>query len=87
MAMYLRPHSEEWFKALECSNAGQAHQTKAAIEKTGNRDICGMCGARPARDYKMIGSDLPKYAVATVRLCEDCHHIRRNSGENFAPFP
>ena len=87
MAMYLRPHSEEWFKALEASNAVQAYRTKATIEKCGNNDVCSECGSEPARDYKMINNDLPQYAVATLRLCQHCHYIRRNSGENYTPFP
>lgn len=87
MAMYLRPHSEEWFQAMECSDAKQAYSIKAAIEQYGSPEICSVCGDSQASDYKMVDANLPKYAVATLRLCEHCHYIRRNSGDNYTPFP
>jgi hypothetical protein len=85
MALYLKPHSTEWFEALSSFNPQQASHTKLVIKKTGSSDVCSVCGDDPAADYQLEGN-LPTNAVATLRLCDDCLKIRRGGGEDFVPM-
>jgi hypothetical protein len=79
----LRPHSPEWFAALEMWNPAQAAMTKLAIETAGSLDVCSICGDDPASDYRLADEYRPPGGVDTLRLCDDCLDIRRNSGEPF----
>lgn len=87
MSNYLKPHSPEWFAALEKVNPNQAAQTKQILSLAGRDDVCSICGDDPAEDYKLMSEQMISGVVATLRLCDDCLNIRRNMhGENFVPF-
>jgi Permuted papain-like amidase enzyme, YaeF/YiiX, C92 family len=82
----LRPHSPEWFAALEIWNPAQAAMTKIAIATAGSLDVCSICGDDPAADYRLEEEYRPPGGVDTLRLCDDCLDIKRNSGEPFVAF-
>lgn len=87
MAQYHRPHSDEWFQALEAYNPVQAEVTRQTISAAGRNDICSICGEQPAIDYQITGEDLDADAVATIRLCDDCREIREKMcQEQFEPM-
>ena len=87
MPNYLKPHSSEWFAALEPVNPTQAAQTTQILSLAGRGDVCSICGDDPAADYKLTSEQTTSGIVATLRLCDDCLNIRRNiHGENFVPF-
>ena len=44
---YLRPHTPEWFTALEIWDPPKAAMTRIAIECAGSPDVCSVCGGRP----------------------------------------
>jgi hypothetical protein len=83
MPLYPKPHTQEWFANLTKFDPRQAAQTKSIIEAAGSSEVCSICGDTPARDYQVVGEELPKDAVATIRLCKDCFQIR---GEALLPF-
>jgi hypothetical protein len=76
MAIYLKPHTPDWFRALSAFDEVQAAATQRIIESAGRDDVCSICGDHPAADYKLIGEKLSSKAVATIRLCDDCRVIR-----------
>lgn len=85
MALYPKPHSPEWFAALEAFNPVQAQKTRAVLELVGREDVCSVCGDEPANDYKLIGEEIPDDAVGSIRLCDDCKRIRSQQyGEQYA---
>ena len=87
MPLYLKPHSPEWFNALEAFNPHQAAMTRAIIEAAGREDVCSVCGDTPVKDYKLVAEGLQPDAVASTRLCNDCLAIRSATmDENFAPM-
>ena len=87
MPNYLKPHSEEWFEALEKQNPMQFAQTKKVISLAGSTEVCSICGDDPAKDYKLESKQASSGMVVTLKLCEDCLNIRKNmQGENFVPF-
>ncbi|HXP23761.1 MAG TPA: hypothetical protein VN807_06450 [Candidatus Sulfotelmatobacter sp.] len=87
MALYLKPHSPEWFAALEAFEPAQALATRRILEFAGQADVCSVCGDDPARDYKLVGASFPENAVATIRLCDDCLNIRTGTmSERYEPF-
>lgn len=79
----LRPHSPEWFNALEIWNPKQAAMTKYITEQMGSHDVCSICGDDPAKDYRLPATHRPLGAVDTLRLCDDCLRIRRGMGEPY----
>jgi hypothetical protein len=81
MAIYLIPHSDEWFSALEKFNPDQAAHSRLIIERARRLDICTVCGDDPASDYKLVHPEPVRDAVATIRLCRDCRMLRENDGE------
>ena len=83
MALCPKPHSPEWFTALELFNPMQATITRQIISLSGREDVCSICGDEDSKDYKLVGEELPPDSVATIRLCEDCRKIRHNAGESF----
>lgn len=83
---YLRPHTPEWFAALEVWDPPQAAMTRKAIELGGSPDVCSICGDDPARDYRLEEALRPAGGVDTLRLCDDCLNIRQRSGESFVLF-
>ena len=84
-APVLRPHSPEWFAALEVRNPLQAMMTKAVIATMGgNESICSICGDEPAaNDYRLPAVRRTPGGVDTLRLCEDCLEMKRGGGEPF----
>lgn len=87
VAQYHRPHSDEWFQALEACNPVQAEVTRRTIAVAGRDDVCSICGDQPANDYQVTGEDLDDDAVATIRLCADCRGIREQMySERFDPM-
>jgi hypothetical protein len=87
MPHYLTPHSPEWFRALEAFDPDQAAMTRQVLALAGRNDVCSICGDYPAKDYHLVDKHLAPEAVATLRLCDDCHQIRKTVyGETFAPY-
>jgi Permuted papain-like amidase enzyme, YaeF/YiiX, C92 family len=82
---YVAPHSPEWFAALDQWQPYQAIATRVIIEREGRLDVCSACGDDPAPIYKVEGTP-PPGSVATLRLCSDCHEIRKMMGEDFVPL-
>jgi hypothetical protein len=80
---WLRPHTPEWFAALEVWDPIQAATTRAAIEAAGHSDVCSICGDISANDYRAEEGARPPSGVDTLRLCDDCLEIRREMGEPF----
>jgi hypothetical protein len=88
MPLYPKPHSPDWFRALEAFNPAQAAATKQIIALAGRDDVCSICGDHPAKDYQLASKHLDSNAVATIRLCDDCRNIRtRMYGEILVPMP
>lgn len=86
-AANLKPHSRAWFDALSAFNARQAAHTRQIVQMASHIQVCSVCGDEPASDYHLDGHDLPRLAVPTLRLCEDCLGIRQAQGEPFMPLP
>lgn len=84
MKTYLKPHSPEWFDALDKSNPKQAAQTRQILCAAGRDDVCSVCGDQPALDYTLVSEQAAASDVSTLKLCADCLVIRRDvHGENF----
>jgi hypothetical protein len=83
----LRPHTPEWFKALEVWNPAQAEHTRTVIRAAGGPDVCSVCGDDPAEDYRLEEAYRPAGGVDTLRLCDDCLKIKRDMGEPFVRLP
>ena len=84
---YITPHSPEWFKGLEELNPMQAAMTKQIIEVAGKSEVCSICGDYPTTDYKVVGVSFRPGVDATIRLCDDCRDIRRETqGESYEPL-
>jgi hypothetical protein len=66
----LKPHTPEWFAALEKKNPMQAAMTRQVISLAGSDNVCSICGDEEASDYRV--ETLPD----TIRLCEDCLGIQ-----------
>lgn len=81
--LYLRPHTPEWFAAMEVWDPPRAAMTRKMIELAGSPDVCSICGDEPAHDYRLEEADRPAGGVATLRLCADCLEIRQRSGEPY----
>lgn len=85
MNFYPKPHSEEWFTALEAFNPAQASHTRTIVEAAGREDVCSVCGDFPAEELKIVGADAPP--LASIRLCHDCRTIRSSmQGESYEPL-
>jgi hypothetical protein len=82
----LRPHTPEWFEALEVWNPAQAEHTRKIIQLAGDPNVCSICGDDPASDYRLEEGYRPAAGVDTLRLCDDCLRIRRAGDEPFAAF-
>jgi hypothetical protein len=86
MAIYPKPHSDEWFRALDKFNPMQAAATRQVIELAGSHEVCSICGDEPSTDYRLTG-ELGNDAVGTIRLCGDCRNIRSKMfAEEFEPL-
>jgi hypothetical protein len=87
MALYPKPHSAEWFTALQGFNPQQAAATRQVLKSAGREDVCSVCGDDPASELKIFGDKLPANAVASIRLCDDCRRLRGSMhGENYEPL-
>ena len=87
MSNYIKPHTKEWFEALEKQNPTQAAQTNQIISLAGSSEVCSICGDEKAKDYKLESGQSTSGMVVTLKLCDDCLNIRRNRySENFVPF-
>lgn len=87
MALYLKPHTPEWFKALAAFDPVKAAVTKIVVETLGRDDVCSICGEAPARDYHLERLASQKNAVATIRLCGDCYKVKKRvHRERVLPF-
>ena len=84
MGSYLKPHTPEWFQALESVNPMQATQTRQLIASAGRDDICTTCGDEVSAEYRIAGEEAAQSPVSTLRLCGDCVKIRSDLyGERF----
>ena len=82
---YLKPHTEEWFKAMQSVNPAQAVFTKQIIELAGSPEVCSVCGDGQAKDYKVNGRMFNSQVGVSVRLCDDCKTIRHaQTDESFS---
>lgn len=85
MDVYPKPHSKEWFAALQAFNPVQAAHTRTILEAAGREDVCSVCGDSPAEELKIVGSDAPP--LASIRLCKDCRTMRASlQGESYEPL-
>lgn len=75
MIDYVKPHTAEWFAAMDRMDPRQATQTREALGQSGHNDGCSICGDGPAADCRMTDPQPAPGAVGTLRLCEDCHTI------------
>ena len=84
MPKCLKPHSDEWFAAMERVNPAQAVMTRQIIELSGTTEGCSICGDEPAHDYEVLEGMFDRDTAATIRLCHDCLSIRQTTqNENF----
>ena len=82
MDFYLRPHSKDWFAALEVFDPVQASHTRTIVEDAGREDVCSICGDFPAEELKIVGEDAPP--LASIRLCNECRAMRSSiQGERY----
>lgn len=79
----LRPHSPEWFSAMEQWDPVKAAVTRFIVNDAGRDDVCSICGDDPASDYRLEKTLRPAGGPDTLRLCDDCLEIRKNMGEPF----
>jgi len=87
MSTILRPHTPEWFEAMEASDPDEAAHTHWILRIAGIEGACGNCGNRFASDVRLVDdADLPQNAVATRHLCEKCIKLRADAGQIFVPF-
>ena len=83
----LRPHTAQWFAALEPWDPHQAGFTRSVIETAGSSEVCSICGDYPASVYRLGESDRPPYGVDTFRLCRDCFGTRTDTGQHLDFLP
>lgn len=87
MTLGLKPHTPEWFSALEKVAPHQAEQTRAVIRLAGRDDVCSICGDVDSADYKIVSEQSAPGVIDTLRLCGDCLKIRKEmQGELFHPM-
>lgn len=87
MPFYFKPHSPEWFRALEAFDPSKAVITRLAVTISGSLDVCSICGDDPAHDYQLIDKFVDKDAIATIKLCDDCLRLKRKfHKEKYVPF-
>jgi hypothetical protein len=81
----LRPHTPEWFEALQPWDPRKATMTRLAIQTAGSSEVCSVCGDDPASDYVLVAG-IPAGGPSTLKLCADCLRLRRRGGEEFEPL-
>jgi hypothetical protein len=83
----LKPHSPEWFSALDASNPTQAAHTRQILKAAGRTDVCSVCGDHHADDYAAMVENLPSGVVTSIRLCSDCRTMRElMDGHRYEPL-
>ncbi len=80
-----KPHSEEWFAALQLRNPAQAAMTRATLAAAGATEVCSICGDDPATDVRLVEDGINVQDSLTLKLCDDCREIRSAHGEQFEP--
>jgi len=86
MTSHLKPHTAEWFKALETVNPRQAAHTKHILSLADSDAVCSICGDESNKDYEVVSDEVAHAPVSTLRLCDECLEIRRTvHKENFVP--
>ncbi|WP_298109507.1 YiiX/YebB-like N1pC/P60 family cysteine hydrolase [Bradyrhizobium sp.] len=78
-----RPHSPEWFSAMDQWDPVKAAMTRFIVNDAGRDDVCSVCGDEPAADYRLEKALRPAGGPDTLRLCDECVEIRKNMGEPF----
>lgn len=73
----VRPHSPEWFSALEAWDPPQARHVREIVAAARTPDVCSICGDDPAQDYRLPKRFRTPAGVDTLRLCDDCLGMRR----------
>jgi hypothetical protein len=87
MPLNLKPHTAEWFAALESVAPHQAEQTREIIRLAGREDVCSICGDVESADYKVTSEQTLPGVINTLRLCSDCMELRKQfQGEIFHPL-
>ncbi len=87
MSLYLKPHTAEWFAALEKVAPRQAEHTRQIVRLAGREDVCSICGDVESADYKVASEQSLPGVIDTLRLCSDCVKIRKETeGEVFHPL-
>lgn len=81
-----KPHSEEWFAALQLRNPTQATMTRATLAAAGSANVCSICGDDPATDVRLVEDGIRLQDSLTFKLCDDCREIRSARGEQFKPL-
>jgi hypothetical protein len=76
MPLYIEPHTEQWFTALEAEEPGVARQIRELLLSAGRADACSLCGSVPARDYWVVARPTDPTPVPTLRVCEQCVSVR-----------
>ncbi len=76
MALYLVPHTQEWFEALDEFDPAQAVATRQVLKLVGRSDVCGSCGDVDAIDYRITPKDRTVHPASTMRLCQTCRDLR-----------
>jgi hypothetical protein len=78
----IKPHTPEWFEALENLNPYQAAMTRRVIALAGNDNACSICGDSEAKAFAVANVPPP----ASLRLCDDCHYCRALAGDRCTPL-
>jgi len=72
----LKPHTKEWFLALQGAAPGQAAHTRQILKVAGRDDVCSVCGDHPASDFRIVSRGIPVGAPTQIRLCGNCRQMR-----------
>jgi hypothetical protein len=73
----LKPHTKEWFSALQAVAPEQAAHTRTILDASGREDVCSICGEDPANDVRIVNGALPPGTPTQIRLCDDCRQARQ----------
>lgn len=76
-----KPHTEEWFSALQLRAPDQAAMVRATLAAAGSTEVCSICGDDPATDMRLVEAGVSAQESFTLKLCDDCRGIRGAAGE------
>jgi hypothetical protein len=82
----MRPHTPEWFAALDVWDPLQAAMPRVAVRNATQPEVCSVCGDDPAADYRLHRRIRPPAGIDTLRLCEDCVKHRLAFGGVYLPL-